>query len=183
MAELGFVGTDDEFDQAFEKYKSFMKAVGEASEGGVSYEMIGDDGDDKVPGEANEMAGRMKLSKEDRKRFMSYVESRTGVSLATPSGSYQERAKQVFERHRRYFNKDHYAQVEIAGVGTVNWDGYKLYEKGLFSKGSYMGTYENEKDLKEWSDFGIGQAFTKYDPLELDIRAKGLNLLGFDPNA
>ena len=77
------------------------------------------------------------------------------------------------------FTKNHFAQVEIQGYGTVNWDGYNLYERGLFRAETWskLGTYTNEKDLDEWRDYGIAQAFTKYDPLELKRDAPGLKLL------
>jgi len=90
--------------------------------------------------------------------------------------SYQTRAKRVFEDHKRYFGKPHYAQVEVSGYGTLNWDGYNLYEKGLFSRADKVGTYENDKNLEIWRDFGTAQAFTKFDPLELSRSAKGLKL-------
>lgn len=90
--------------------------------------------------------------------------------------SYRAKAKRVFESHKRHFGHNHYAQVEVKGVGTLNWDGYNLYEKELFSRGDKIGTYQNEKDLKEWEDYGIAQAFTKYDPLELSRDAPGLKL-------
>jgi len=90
--------------------------------------------------------------------------------------SYQTRAKRVFEDHKRYFGKPHYAQVEVSGYGTLNWDGYNLYEKGLVSRADKVGTYENDKNLEIWRDFGIAQAFTKFDPLELSRSAKGLKL-------
>jgi len=90
--------------------------------------------------------------------------------------SYQTRAKRVFEDHKRYFGKPHYAQVEVSGYGTLNWDGYNLYEKGLVSRADKVGTYENDKNLEIWRDFGTAQAFTKFDPLELSRSAKGLKL-------
>jgi len=90
--------------------------------------------------------------------------------------SYQTRAKRIFEDHKRYFGKPHYAQVEVSGYGTLNWDGYNLYEKGLVSRADKVGTYENDKNLEIWRDFGIAQAFTKFDPLELSRSAKGLKL-------
>ena len=90
--------------------------------------------------------------------------------------SYQTRAKRVFEDHKRYFGKPHYAQVEVSGYGTLNWDGYNLYEKGLTSRGDKVGTYQNDKNLDIWRDFGTAQAFTKFDPLELSRSAKGLKL-------
>ena len=90
--------------------------------------------------------------------------------------SYVERAKDVFESHKRHFGHDHYALVEISGYGSVNWDGYNLYERELFGRGKKIGTYQNEKNLQEWKDYGRAQAFTKYDPLELKRKAKGLKL-------
>ena len=90
--------------------------------------------------------------------------------------SYRTRAKRVFESHKRHFGKPHYARVDISGYGNANWDGYNLYEMGMLRAGDKIGTYQNEKDLKEWEDYGIAQAFTKYDPLELSRDAKGLKL-------
>ena len=95
--------------------------------------------------------------------------------------SYEERAKAVFQSHKAYFNgNDHYAQVEIGTLGTFNWDGYNLYEKTLFGKGSRVGTYENEERLAEWRDNGRASAFTKYDPLVLNVRSRGLRIRGFN---
>ena len=99
-------------------------------------------------------------------------------SAPKETGTYIQRAKKVFESHKKYFRKNHFAQVQIQGMRaeTLNWDGYNLYEKELFSSGKKIGTYKNEKDLEIWRDYGIASAFTKYDPLELKSGAKGLKL-------
>jgi hypothetical protein len=109
-----------------------------------------------------------------QKRLDEIKRSEGAKNLSKKRPTYQERAKKVFEEHKKFFGKDHYAQVEIAGIGTVNWDGYTLYEKGLFSRADKIGTYKNEKHLDEWN--GDSVAFSKYEPLELNQNAKGLRL-------
>ncbi len=107
------------------------------------------------------------------------------ISAEKKKLSYEERAKAVFQSHKAYFNgNDHYAQVQIGTLGTFNWDGYNLYEKKLFGKGSWVGTYENEERLAEWRDNGRASAFTKSDPLVLNVRSRGLRIRGFNnPNS
>jgi hypothetical protein len=120
--------------------------------------------------------------------FKRFHEQQADPSLRAPDhdlklATYEERAKEVFERHKAYFKgNDHYAVVEIGNRGTYNWDGYNLYERGLFGKGSWVGTYENDNRLEEWRDYGRAQAFTKYDPLVLSVRSRGLSLIGFEKN-
>ena len=178
---IGFVGGDY---KAAETHPFFnrVKDILTSKQGYFGYDIIGDKGQDKVDSQISEAVKEMKLSKEDAKKFTAWAKNLSKKSDPDKIyPGYQERAKEVFEGHKKFFGKDHYAQVEIAGLGTVNWDGYNIYEKGLFGKGQWMGTYKNEKHLDEWN--GDSLAFTKYDPLELTIRAKGLKLLGFDPKA
>jgi len=109
------------------------------------------------------------------------TESSKGKMLKEPNVdvlTYEEEAKQVFQKFKGIFGHDHFAQVEISGYGTLNWDGYNLYDKELFGRGKKVGTYENKKHLKEWNDYGEAFAFTKYDPLELTRKSPGLKLKG-----
>ena len=98
------------------------------------------------------------------------------IIFFTTTQKYQNEARRVFNNHKSFFGKDHYARVEIQGYGDANWDGYNLYAMGLSRAGNKIGTYQNEKDLEEWKDYGRAQAFTKYDPLELKRGAKGLKM-------
>jgi hypothetical protein len=167
---IGFVGKsykDAETHPFFDKVKKIVMS----KQGYFGYDIIGDKGSDKVDSQISRAIKKMKLSKEDAKKFTDWAKN---LSKKIVYPTYQERAKEIFEAHKKFFGKDHYALVEIAGIGTVNWDGYTLYERGAFSRGDKIGTYKNEKDLDEWD--GDSLAFSKYEPLELNQNAKGLRL-------